>query len=211
MARSIDAPTESQGGERAGAIIDRAVERFSVWNRRRKLRWVRGVMGAMDLKMVLLIGVTPTASPWENIVELGVAQRAEVAVASGVHPPAVNCWDRYVVCDGLRLPFRHGQFDLVLSNAVIEHVGDQEQAQFLREHDRVGRVWIATTPNRWFPVESHTRVLIRHWRTGWRDGQGAFTRLLSRGELANLLPHGAAVKGSFYSPTLSAIGGERRV
>jgi len=52
----------------------------------------------------------------------------------------------------------------VFSNAVIEHVGDIErQRLFVSEALRVGRRVFVTTPNRWFPLEVHTRLPFVHW------------------------------------------------
>ncbi len=70
----------------------------------------------------------------------------------------------YVQGDACALPFPDGSFDLVHSNAVIEHVGGRErQEAFVREALRVGRRVFLTTPNRWFPVEVHTRLPLVHW------------------------------------------------
>lgn len=70
----------------------------------------------------------------------------------------------YVEGDGCALPFPNGAFDLYFSNAVIEHVGGAERQQaFVAEALRVaGRVFL-TTPNRWFPIEVHTRLPLVHW------------------------------------------------
>ena len=55
---------------------------------------------------------------------------------------------RFVRADGMRLPFRSGSFDLVLSHAVIEHVADP--AAYLREARRVltpgGFLFLQTAP-----------------------------------------------------------------
>ncbi len=70
----------------------------------------------------------------------------------------------YVQGDACALPFDDGAFDIVFSNAVIEHVGDVErQRLFVSEALRVGRRVFLTTPNRWFPVELHTRLPLVHW------------------------------------------------
>jgi SAM-dependent methyltransferase len=70
----------------------------------------------------------------------------------------------YVQGDACALPFADGSFDVVHSNAVIEHVGGRErQKAFVREALRVGRHVFITTPNRWFPVEVHTRLPLVHW------------------------------------------------
>jgi len=72
---------------------------------------------------------------------------------------------RFVVADGLNLPFPDAVFDVVHSAAVIEHVGSfARQCAFVRECCRVARraVFI-TTPNRWFPVEFHAVLPVVHW------------------------------------------------
>ena len=71
---------------------------------------------------------------------------------------------RYVQGDACALPFDDGAFDIVFSNAVIEHVGGRErQRQLVSEAIRVGRRVFITTPNRRFPVELHTRLPVVHW------------------------------------------------
>ena len=70
----------------------------------------------------------------------------------------------YVQGNALELPFDDGAFDVVFSNAVIEHVGGRdEQRRFVDECLRVARRAFVTTPNRWFPVEVHTRLPLVHW------------------------------------------------
>jgi SAM-dependent methyltransferase len=70
----------------------------------------------------------------------------------------------YVQGDACSLPFADGAFDVVHSNAVIEHVGGRERQEALvREALRVGRRVFVTTPNRWFPVEVHTKLPLVHW------------------------------------------------
>ena len=70
----------------------------------------------------------------------------------------------YVQGDGCALPFDDGAFDVVHSNAVLEHVGRRErQETFVREALRVGKRVFVTTPNRRFPVEVHTGLPLVHW------------------------------------------------
>lgn len=71
---------------------------------------------------------------------------------------------RHVQGDGRRLPFPSGAFDVAVSTAVLEHVGtQQDQQRFVHELCRVAPVVFLSTPNRWFPVDSHTMIPFAHW------------------------------------------------
>lgn len=78
---------------------------------------------------------------------------------------------RVVTGNGLNLPFADKEFDIVFSNAVIEHVGNrQAQKQFVAECLRVGKRVFLTTPAREFPLESHTMIPFVHWLPiAWRN------------------------------------------
>jgi SAM-dependent methyltransferase len=95
--------------------------------------------------------------PWpERVTALGLHDGAGFR-ARYPHIP-------YVQGDACALPFGDGAFDIVFSNAVIEHVGGRErQRQFVSEAIRVGRRVFVTTPNRRFPIEVHTRLPLVHW------------------------------------------------
>lgn len=81
-----------------------------------------------------------------------------------------------------RLPFPDKHFDIVFCNSVIEHVTVPKeqlfevtservfrkrslasQRDFAAEIRRVGKGYFVQTPNRWFPVESHTRLPFLGW------------------------------------------------
>jgi SAM-dependent methyltransferase len=104
----------------------------------------------------------------------------------------------YVQGDACDLPFEDGAFDVVFSNAVIEHVGGRErQRRLVSEAIRVGRRVFITTPNRLFPVEVHTRLPLVHWlpdalaHRAYRAAGKEFAtdvKLLSRRSLAALFP-----------------------
>ena len=184
--------------------LRRAAFTFARWNRNRKARFALEVVERLNVESVLLVGVSDRVGTMINMVERQIAERVTFAVASGLADNAG--WDRYVVSDGRRLPFADHAFDLVYANAVIEHVGGPaDQKRFLDEVDRVGRTWIVTTPNKWFPVEAHYHTLFSHWRESWSP-RGTVTRLLGKKDL-QALSSGAEVRGlPFVSPTLSVVG-----
>ena len=145
----------------------------SLCSRRRKLRLFLEEMRPTAETTVVDVGVDELAFgqgtgcatlnffeemyPWpERITALGLHEAREFRVRY----PRV----RYVQGDACALPFEDGVFDVYFSNAVIEHVGGVErQRAFVAEAIRVaGRAFI-TTPNRWFPVEVHTRLPFVHW------------------------------------------------
>ena len=69
-----------------------------------------------------------------------------------------------VTASGTELPFEDDAFDVAFSNAVVEHVGGRdEQRRFVSELCRVAPRVFLSTPNRWFPVETHTLVPFVHW------------------------------------------------
>jgi SAM-dependent methyltransferase len=71
---------------------------------------------------------------------------------------------KFIKIAGGPLPFPDRSFDLVVSFAVLEHVGSEEnQRKFVAELCRVGKSVCFTTPNRWFPLEFHTVVPFLHW------------------------------------------------
>jgi SAM-dependent methyltransferase len=68
-----------------------------------------------------------------------------------------NCpYSAFVVADGRSLPFKDGSVDIIFSNSVLEHVGDEaEQKRMAQEVLRVGKSFFIQVPNKHFPIEPH--------------------------------------------------------
>jgi SAM-dependent methyltransferase len=154
----------------------RLVDAVSLRSRRRKLRLFLDEFRPTAETTVLDVGVDEVGFgghggeagcgthnffealyPWpERITALGLHEGHGFRAAY----PQIE----YVRGDACALPFADGTFDVVFSNAVIEHVGASErQRAFVTEALRVGERVFVTTPNRWFPVELHTRLPFVHW------------------------------------------------
>ena len=151
----------------------RPADAISLRSRRRKLRLFLEELEPTAETTVLDVGADELAFgegdgcatlnffeelyPWpERITALGLHDGA----AFRARYPSV----RYVQGDACDLPFADGAFDVVFSNAVIEHVGERaQQRRLVAEALRVGRKVFLTTPNRCFPIEVHTRLPLVHW------------------------------------------------
>jgi SAM-dependent methyltransferase len=123
--------------------------------------------------------------------------------------PNVTC----MVGDGRDMrQFRDGEFDVVFSNSVLEHVGGlQDQTLMANEVRRVGKRYFLQTPNRYFPIEPHylipffqfmprgmQRGLAGVLKLGWfsKESVGAI-RLVSKGELKRMFPGATIIPEKF--------------
>jgi hypothetical protein len=89
--------------------------------------------------------------PFPKRIVAGGYEAREIVSARRHYPQP-----QYALFDGCALPFPDQSFDLVFSNAVIEHIlGPGRQEKFAREIMRVGKNWFVTTPNYWYPFETH--------------------------------------------------------
>jgi len=194
--------------KRTRGTVRRLVLWYSVRNRRKKAAAISAWMHEQRCETVLFVGDTGRPSADANMVNTGIVERAleeEFTVVMGINLYPVEADHPTRIADALDLPFEDDYVDCALANAIIEHVGGEgEQRRMVDEMSRVARCWVITTPNRWYPVESHTSAVFAHWLPSWRGRQSKFTRLLSRREFRELLPAGAEVHGRPWSPTFSA-------
>jgi SAM-dependent methyltransferase len=151
---------------------------------------------------ILDIGVENAVHPWSNFLEEHYPYKHNITALSieKVHQfnqkyPLVET----VMYQGGIFPFKDKAFDIAWSNAVLEHVGDAAaQVLFLQEIHRCSKKAFITTPNRYFPVELHTRIPFLHWLPkaafdsflkkigkGWASGK--YMHLLRLSELESLL------------------------
>ncbi len=196
--------------ELVGKSIRRAVLRYSLYNRRKKAQFILGFMAEQGARDVLLVGATGDEhGDNPNLANSGVIEKciaAHYPVRMGINIEPATTTYPFLIADARALPFVDDYVDFALANAIIEHVGQEtDQRRMVEEMTRVARTWIITTPNRWFPVESHTSTLFLHWIPAWRmRHERDFTRLLSRREFRALLPRTARVSGGPLSPTFTA-------
>lgn len=154
------------------------------------------------LKIERLLDLAGRVQPM-RMLEVGTGSGG-IAHYFGTHPTlrcevcAVDVHDNRQVTDGYRyqqvhdtqLPFADQSFDVVLSNHVIEHVGDESaQRAHLAELHRVLRpdgVGYLAVPNRWMLVEPHYRLAFLSWLPhAWRT---PYLRLMGKGRAYDCEP-----------------------
>lgn len=199
--------------------------RASLWNRRRKLALFLSELRPGPETTIVDVGVGDTGFDTEpgvalshNFFEAMYPWPDRITAVSDV--PLPNFAHEFpeiapVTASGTNLPFEDDSFDIAFSNAVVEHVGGQEeQRRFVHELCRVAPRVFVSTPNRRFPVEVHTLVPFLHWLPrGARDRAFAALRrdawegveLLNRRELLDLFPPGAHARVVESRMTISVV------
>jgi SAM-dependent methyltransferase len=176
--------------------------KISKYNRNRK--WVKfhEEINPLSTDKILDVGFSDHEySPVDNYLEknypfpemitaLGIDKPDEFRI----HYPKV----KVIQYSGNKFPFEDNEFDICWSNAVIEHVGNKEkQITFIKEIKRVSRIAFITTPNKYFPIELHTRTPFLHLlpknmfdqylrRIGKSWATGDYMNLLTKNDLCNL-------------------------
>jgi SAM-dependent methyltransferase len=162
-----------EGGKGDARYYARPFNFRFIWNlahkpRRRIFERFMKSLSPRPEENVLDLGTADLPEPLENMFEV-YYPHPERITAAGVEDcsflEARHPGLKFVrLEEGKPLPFADDQFAVGFSNGVIEHVGSRErQAYFLSEFARVCRRLFVATPNRWFPVELHTRLPFLHW------------------------------------------------
>ncbi|MDF7799791.1 class I SAM-dependent methyltransferase [Pontiellaceae bacterium B1224] len=123
--------------------------------------------------------------------------------------------------------FSDGEFDLVFSNSVIEHLLSREDQRCMAaEIQRVGNAYWIQTPNRYFPIELHLcfpfvqffpkagkLFVARHWPFSFQKLRGkpegavadAQAILLTKADMKELFPGSYLICERFLGMTKSLI------
>lgn len=148
-------------------LVDRIAYTISARSRKKKYEQFLALIEPKPSETILDVGANVTEySDTDNYLEKNYAHPENITILSQEDvAPLEKRYPKMRVLsgDGREMPFADAEFDVVYSNAVIEHVlGEDEQLRFLKELYRVSKRGYITTPNRKFPVEIHTRVPLAH-------------------------------------------------
>lgn len=199
------APRDGVQKESYEMSVARRIQRF---NRDRKWRLFNEQFQINEQLKILDVGfANKEFSPSDNYLEKHYPYPHRITAIGVDEPlqfrekyPAVNA----LKYDGKRIPFIDNEFDICWSNAVIEHVGDRAaQIGFLKELMRASKAVFFTTPNRYFPIEVHTRTPFLHFLpkplfdsylrlVGKSWAAGSYMHLLGRSDLREVLESAGA-------------------
>lgn len=199
----------------------------SAANRMRRKRFTvfSGLLAGLP-RPVKILDVGGTQSFWEQM-GLSAGDGVEVLLLNLQAPATTAAGFSGAAGDARDLRrYKDGEFDVVFSNSVIEHVGDYaDQHRMAAEVRRVGKRYFIQTPNRYFPVEPHFLFpffqflplraqawLIGRFDLGWRKKAADFqqaleqarsVRLLTKTELGDLFPDGTILEEKLLGLTKS--------
>jgi ubiquinone/menaquinone biosynthesis C-methylase UbiE len=120
-------------------------------------------------KSIIDIGTTPSVNQYQNIILSKIRNNKNVTCFSNLDCKIL--YKKYpnikkiIVGDGRKNNLPDNSFDIVHSNATIEHVGSyQNQLNFIKECIRISKKNIfIQTPNRFYPIDFHTILPFIHW------------------------------------------------
>jgi SAM-dependent methyltransferase len=187
-----DTPSNNHGNDVSAALIARQPHAvLELPSRRFK-----------GLKIERLLDLASRPQPL-HMLEVGTGSGG-IAHYFGTHSQlrcevdAVDVHDNRLVTEGYRyhqvhdtqLPFSDQSFDVVLTNHVIEHVGDERaQRAHLAELHRVLRpdgVGYLAVPNRWMLIEPHYKLAFLSWLPhAWRT---PYLRAMRKGNVYDCEP-----------------------
>lgn len=174
-----------------------------------------------DDKVITILDIGGTEIYWER---MGFTKRKDVHITLLNLEKFDTKYDNFVsvigdACDLSQ--YKDGEFDIVYSNSVIEHLFTYEnQQKMANETRRVGKYYYIQTPNYFFPIEPHFLVpffqffpvglrvfLLRNFNLGnnkrrknKEDARRKIdeVKLLSKKQMMKLYPDGEVYKEMFY-------------
>jgi hypothetical protein len=122
-----------------------------------------------DSKKIIDIGTTPNLNKFNNIILDKLKNNKNVTSLSNLDCKILSKKypniKKFIKCDIKKNNLCDSSFDIVHSNATIEHIGSyKNQLLFIKECVRISKKFVfIQTPNRLFPIDFHTLLPLVHW------------------------------------------------
>jgi hypothetical protein len=187
---------------------------FSNFSRKRRMHLFVKLIAPTPGMKVLDLGGQPDI--WDNVEPiLNITCLNLPNIANKAHKSHHNI--HYIEGDACSMPnFEFGDFDIIFSNSVIEHVGDvDKQTKFANEVRRLSNTYWIQTPSKYFPIEAHCgmpfwwfypRWLRSYFLGKWTKHFPAWTKMvattavISRKSLGKFFPNSKIVTEWFIFP-----------
>ena len=120
-------------------------------------------------KSIIDIGTTPSLDAEQNILLDRTKKNQNITCLSNQNCKILSKKypniKRFITIDGKSTKLPNNSFDIVHSNATIEHVGSRaNQVLFIKECLRISKKKVfIQTPNRFYPLDFHTTLPLIHW------------------------------------------------
>ena len=155
--------------ESKNSIFYRLIKKILLNERKKFVNYLLLLTEYNDNKSLLDIGTTPSLDNEQNIILEKTKNNKNITCFSDQdcnnlekkYPNIRN----FIIGDGLNTNFKDMSFDIVHSNATIEHVGSyNNQISFVKEACRVSKNYVfIQTPNKFYPIDFHTNLPLVHW------------------------------------------------
>lgn len=133
---------------------------YSISTRLRKKRFAffKSLIQSVPYPLKILdVGGTEVIWYQEGFCDPNIIDRVNITILNKREVPINHANIQAITGDARDMrEFKDGEFDIVFSNSVIEHVGSYEdQIRMAKEIKRVGKKYFVQTPNFYFPIEPH--------------------------------------------------------
>jgi len=117
---------------------------------------------------IIDIGTTPVLEKHENFFLHHFSQNQNITCLSNQNLDNLKSIFpniKTILGDGRDTKLPDNSYDVSISNATLEHVGNfEDQRKFINELYRISKKKvIITTPNRYYPIDTHTMLPLIHW------------------------------------------------
>lgn len=131
--------------------------------RRKRFTLFVDMVGRCDKQPVSILDVGGTERFWEIMNFADTSHRIDILNLAAFNPKHAHITS--IVGDARDLSrFGTGEYDIVFSNSVIEHLSTlEDQKKMAEEVRRVGQRYFVQTPNYFFPMEPHFLTPTIHW------------------------------------------------